>query len=118
MSEHKLKMYMGYSHDAGSEEGACLIFAVNSDEARKLSFPLMKDWHDSDWTDARVSLIKGQEFLYKEANQEKLNNGISHLIDSPTACNNCNQWGQELDEKGLCEGCADDEIQIEEGDSK
>lgn len=101
-----LKAYMGFSSDAGSEEGACLVFAHSSKEARKLAHPFISDWFGLGWIDTRVRLIKDSKHLFDtEANKEKIANDVSHVIDSPTVCKDCEQWGSELDESGLCEDC-------------
>ena len=41
-----LKIYSGYSILMGFEEGACLIFAPNRREAKKLAFKQLKGWYD------------------------------------------------------------------------
>ena len=101
-----LKMYTGYWREAGSSEGACLIFAHNYKEAKKLAFGVLSDWSsDTEWIDIGVNLIKNSDYLYKEANQELLKNNISHSIESPKSCNRCEQWGYEIDDEGICSDC-------------
>jgi hypothetical protein len=106
---HGLKAYMGYSRAGGSREGACLVFAHNTKEARKLTYPVLLSWFDhngsDDWIDTTTKLLKDSEFLFKEAHQEKLAQGIPHVIESPKTCPSCDMWGEELDEKGFCGGC-------------
>ncbi len=105
-----LKPYMGYSKEAGSENGACLVFAHTKTEAKKLAFTILKNWDDAqEWIDVKVKWLKDEDYLYDQANQEKLRNGIAHVIESPTCCDSCNLWGKELDEKGLCEDCREED---------
>ena len=95
-----MKKYMGYAGD--SREGACLIFADNIQEAKKLAWPVIKDWFDVDYIDMRVKWIKDSDFLDSEKLSDK-----PHVVDSPTVCKSCELWGvSELDENGLCEMCA------------
>lgn len=110
--EKLLKIYMGYSHGAGSAEGAGLIFAHNSREAKKLAYGILTSWYGIEmdsWIDTRTNLIRNSDFLYKEADQEKLANGIAHVIESPKICNRCEHWGYELDESGICTDCRENE---------
>jgi hypothetical protein len=107
-----LKAYMGYSRVGGSREGACLVFAHNTKEARKLTYPVLRSWFDyngsDDWIDTATTVLKDSEFLFKEANQEKLAASIAHVIESPKTCIVCEMWGNEIDEQGRCDGCIED----------
>jgi hypothetical protein len=103
-----LMPYIGYSREAGSNEGACLIFAPNCKEARKLAFDILQGWFtDQEWIDVAVSLLKGEHY-YLDADLEKLKKNIPHTNDSPqkTHCKRCETWGHKLDENGECEECA------------
>ena len=104
-----LKAYMGYSRAGGSREGACLVFAHNTKEARTLTYPVLIDWFDhngsDDYIDTVTKVLKECEHLFKEANQDKLAAGVAHVIESPKTCIVCEMWGEEIDEKGYCEGC-------------
>ena len=101
-----LKPYMGYNRDIGASEGAVLVFAHNIKEAKKIGWYSMRDniIYCGRYIDMAVNLMKG-DHLYKDADQAKLNHDIPHVVDSPTICKRCNLWGDELDEKGLCEDC-------------
>ncbi len=49
------------------------------------------------------------EHLYKEADQDKLKNNIPHVIDNPrNTCKQCEYWGSELNEDGICSNCIDE----------
>lgn len=103
-----LKIYMGYDSFAGSEEGACLVFAHNRKEARKIAFPVLQGWFDSQWIDCTVQWLKDGNQLYSQADQEKLKKDEAHVIESPQCCRNCDLWGEKLNEDGYCEKCAED----------
>jgi hypothetical protein len=110
LKEHKLKLYMGYSRLAGSTEGACLVFANNRKEARKVAFQCLRCWWgEQEWTDTKVQWLKNEDYLYKQANVEKLEKNIPHVIESPQACKKCELWGAELNENGICENCMEEE---------
>ena len=74
-----LKIYMGFSRSGGSQEGACLVFARNAKEARQFAFPTIGGWFDTDWIDCAVKWMKGKDFLYEEADAEKLKAGEPQL---------------------------------------
>jgi hypothetical protein len=48
--------------------------------------------------------MKG-DHLYKEADQEKLEQNIPHVIEDPAACKTCEMWGSPIDENGFCSQC-------------
>lgn len=111
-----LKAYVGYSRAGGTEAGACLIFAHNTKEAHKLAYKQLGSWFDSngpdDWIDIATKVL-AKEFLFKEADQEKLAVSIAHVIDCPETCHSCELWGKELDEKGFCEDCCEGNLMEE-----
>ena len=109
-----MKAYMGYSREAGSQEGAILIFAHNAKEARQIGFPFMTDLFDSDWIDAAVRWLKDSPHIFAEANQVKIEADEPHVIDSPKSCNRCELWGKPMDERGICEDCR--EVEEEENE--
>ena len=107
-----LKMYMGFWRAVGSSEGACLIFANNYKEAKKIAFGVLGGWStDTEWIDVGVNLIRKSDYLYKEANQELLKNNIPHSIESPEGCNKCERWGYEIDAEGICSSCRENELE-------
>lgn len=102
-----LKPYMGYSLDPS--EGACLIFAHDVKEAKQLAWPIINDWFDNDYIALRVSLIRDEDHLFKEANQEKLKTDTAHVVEAPRGCDCCEKWGVgEVGDDGLCDSCRDD----------
>lgn len=107
----KLKPYMAYDNLAGSSEGAILVFAHNHREAKKIAWAAPSFLHeitDGEYINLRVGHQRKSEYLFKEANQEKLITNIPHIIECPTCCKGCEYWGFELNEQGYCETCAED----------
>jgi len=105
-----MNIYEGYDCLAGSCEGAVLIFAHNSREAKKVGWntpTFLQTICDDEYINMRVRYLKSSGFLFKEANQEKLANDEPHVIESPTCCNGCEMWGYELNKNGYCEDCAE-----------
>lgn len=103
-----LKPYMVFSIIASSIEGACLAFAHNLREAKKIAWKGC-DWEITDeWIDLGVRYIRNGSYLYAQANQEKLLSDTPHCISAPTPCRDCNLWGYPINEQGYCEDCYDD----------
>lgn len=100
-----MKAYMGYDAGNGSWEGAVLIFAHNAREAKRVGGPEVRLLFGSEFIDVRVRLIKDADHLFPEADQEKLSQGIAHVIDSPRSCVRCEYWGYPIGEDGVCELC-------------
>lgn len=90
-----LKPYMGFSRAGGSVEGAVLIFAHNAREAKKVGWgSLVYDICDGEYTDFAVRLIRDGEYLFSDADPEKLKADQAHVIESPkSVCSNCELWG-------------------------
>lgn len=100
-----LNIYMGYDSKAGSTEGAVLIFAKTSKGARKLGWATMKYLHDTTWLDMAVRrLRKNTDYLYGDADQQKLVLGIPHVVVDMRVCPNCELFGEEYndDHCGYC----------------
>lgn len=100
-----LKAYMGYDRQVGPQEGAVLIFARNAKAARKAGYAVIHGWYNLEWTDMAVKLMRAKH-LFAQAEQAKLVGGVTHVIEQPTTCPSCNQWGFEIS-AGQCEGCRD-----------
>ncbi len=106
---NKLKPYMGYSREGGSAEGAFLIFAHNLKEAKRIGYSALSGVIVDDYIDMAVTLCKKSDFLFNQVAQwskDKLAKDEAHVVDNPPACKDCNLWGYELNEQGLCEDCA------------
>ena len=101
-----MRAYMIYSRFAGSEEGAALVFANSAKEAKKVGWQGIGCDLTDEYIDLGVRWLKGDNYLFEQANQKKLAAGIAHVINSPKSCAMCEMWGvSPLDEKGLCEDC-------------
>lgn len=102
-----MNIYMGYVEDP--REGAVLIFACSVREAKLLAWPILRSWFQVDYIDVSVRLVKDSEYLYAEADQEKLALDKPHVIESPRTCEDCKLWGvSELNEEGYCNDCQDE----------
>lgn len=106
-----LKMYMGYDVADGGSGGSVLVFAHNSNEARKLAYPFIHDWLDARLKDVRTRLLTA-EHLRAEGIKAKLDADIPHVIDDPLICLNCELWGSKpiILKNGteICEGCMEE----------
>ncbi len=106
-----MKPYMGYDNLGGSAEGAILIFAHTAREAKKVAwgfYSFIQEVCDDEYINLRVTLMKDCDYIFKEANQDKLKANTPHVIESPTGCKGCEQWGYELNNEGYCEDCEEE----------
>lgn len=104
--KHPLNIYMGYSRYGGAEEGAILVFAHTSREARAIGWGEAP--FDTEFIDFAALRLRNKDWLYEEANQEKLIAGIPHVNDNPETCSACECWGDSpIGDDGLCEECRD-----------
>jgi len=102
-----VNIYMGYVEDP--REGAALIFACSVREAKLLAWSILRSWFQVDYIDISVRLVKDSEYLYAEADQEKLALDMPHVVESPRTCKDCELWGvSELNEEGYCNDCQDE----------
>ena len=98
-----MKAYMGFDREGGSECGACLIFAANSREARKLAWPILDSWFDdAQWIHCAVRWLRELPKHLK-----KSDTGKPRVIESPPLCPRCEMWGGEL-KNGMCSLCEDE----------
>ena len=103
---NQLKPYMVYDKNVGHQEGAVLVFAKNSKEAKKLGYKAIECFVVCEFIDTGVKRIWDDlDYIYSLADQEKLSKGISHVIDNPPYCKQCEMWNHPLDEKGICKLC-------------
>lgn len=101
-----LKPYIGWVGCA--EEGAVLVFAHQTGQAKRVAFDTLRGWFDCRWTDMRVRRLREHgDWLLKLANQEALAAGRAHAVEDPGSCNSCETWGIPLLPDGLCIGCAE-----------
>jgi len=100
-----LKPYVGYCPASGTHEGADLIFAHTSREARKVGYAYT-DLVDS-YLDYAVRLMEGDDWLLEYADKNLLVTDTAHVCAPshyPT-CPRCERWGTPLLEDGICESC-------------
>jgi len=96
-----MKMYMGYDRIGGSGEGACLVFANNHKEARRLAWKTIQGWFDTEWIDISVRWLRDSEYLRSEQKSDE-----PHVVEGPKICECCELWGvSELDADGICGEC-------------
>jgi len=110
--ERKLKAYMLYNRHSYTEDGAALAFAHTAREAKKVAWrstPL-DEICGGEYIDVACNLIKGEGFIFEEADQEKLKAGIAHGVNNPWMCEQCELWGKEKANKKLCVECNHDNI--------
>ncbi len=88
--------------------GAALVFAHNAKEARKVGWDFFGDLFTDRYIDCRVNLMRDSDYLFADADQEKLKNDLPHAILEPKSCSDCEMWGHsEIGLDGLCEECRD-----------
>ena len=104
-------MLKPYVVDGGDmEEGACLVFAHNVQEARKVAWKevsWIEEAAGGEWIYVRAKLLPREEWDYwfTIADQEKLKKEVPHAIEDPPACKKCGYW-TVLNKDGLCKRCA------------
>ena len=102
-----MKPYMAYSREGGSREGACLVFAHTVKEAKKEAWADVHLYFTDEYTDMAITLIKDAEYLFEQADPEKLATDVPHVIFAPLSCSACELWGNKLNDEGLCENCVE-----------
>ena len=98
-----MKAYMGYSKSAGSCEGAILIFANNSKEAKSLArkSSVMAELAEN-FLDVTVTWLKNSQYLFKQMPTDD----TPCFVESPITCTDCGMWGRgDIGEDGVCEAC-------------
>lgn len=101
-----MKPYIAFSRAAGSEEGAILVIAHTSREAKKLTWQSGEMWNIDGWTELAVKLIRDKDIMVL-ADWDKVAADQPHVIDQPAACENCELWGSGLDCDGMCSWCGE-----------
>lgn len=102
-----MKPYVAFSRAVGAEEGAILVIAHTSREAKKLAWQSGDCWNIDGWTDLAIKLIRDCN-LMPLADQEKIKRDIAHVVNQPAECENCHLWGAGLDcDGGMCSRCGE-----------
>lgn len=101
-------MLKAYRIHAGEpQDAAALVFAESFRQAKVLGFNSCA-CDGCDYTDVRGDHIKNDGWLKANAaDQEKLTEGVPHVIDGPPSCEDCELWYDELF-GGLCESCSEE----------
>jgi hypothetical protein len=99
-----LKPYIGWAGCAS--EGAVLVFAHDTRQAKRLAFDTLRGWFDAGYIDVRVRRLREHaDWLQRLANPEALAAGRAHAVDDPASCARCETWGTPLLEAGICIRC-------------
>jgi hypothetical protein len=98
---------MVYSRFLTPSEGALLVFAHNVQEARVVGWRATSGVGlTDDYLDFGACAMKGRDWLFAEANQEKLSQDIPHLVWDIKSCDECEKWGHsQIGDDGLCDEC-------------
>ncbi len=99
-----MKPYVAFSRAAGKQEGAILIIAHTSNEAKRLAWKSGEVWNADGWTDLAIRLIRDHTSMAL-ADQEKIQRCIPHIVSEPVACESCDLWGVGLDRDDMCSWC-------------
>lgn len=101
-----MKAYKAYSKEAGPSEGAILVIANTSKEAKKLAWKSEECMNVEGWIDLTVRLLRFDAHVIPLADQAKLQQEQPHVIASPLACEACGRWGAGLDADNCCLNCS------------
>lgn len=105
-----MNTYMVFSGSLGSEQGAFLVFAHTSREARKVGWPYASFTLTDEYIDLAARRLWNKPWLYNEASEEKLLQGRAHVIEDPISCSECSYWGvSPIGDDKLCEACRENQ---------
>lgn len=94
-----MRAYMAWAGEP--EDGAVLVFAHTSREARRLAADEVQSWTRCDYIDVRVRWLRSDCAHLREQDGP-------HVVDNPPSCRDCERWYTEpLDENGRCQACAE-----------
>jgi len=96
-----MRAYSVFDRIAGSFEGACLVIANNSKEAKKLGWPVIHSWGSDEYIDMGIRWIRKPNQQIRDL----LEADVKVIIESPTTCSRCEMWGGELNSEHICESC-------------
>ena len=94
-----MKPYIAFSRAAGPENGAILILANSTREARVLAWRSGECWNADGWLDLGVRWLRDDDVLML-ADQAKLAAGMPHVVALPVPCEDCGLWGCGLQADG------------------
>ena len=100
-----LHPYMAFAGDDPTE-GAVLVFANNSREAKPLAYCGINSLFDVAYTDIRVRRMrKHLDHLHSLGDADKLARNFAHVVDDPASCPRCESWGAPAHPDGGCMFC-------------
>lgn len=89
-----------------SEDGAFLVFAKNTREAKKTAWSDVHSLLCDNYLEMRVKRLRGKDWLYKEAQSGLLLGDAPHVVDNPRGCECCGCWGNtEIGADEKCDSC-------------
>lgn len=92
------------SGGASRDDVAILVFHFSAKEARKLGWPTMRSFCDTEWINCTVCALKLDPWIMRQAVKD-----VPHVIDNPDTCPRCERWGgQPLGNH--CAHCHDPEV--------
>jgi hypothetical protein len=97
----KLKPYVAIPHK-DSDWGILVISKLGMNKTKNLAYQNM--FECDSYIDIRITRLP--EHTLKLTNPKWLEKGISHVIDNPVSCVNCDFWGYGVVD-GLCGGCGE-----------
>ncbi len=107
-----MKIYMGFDGELGSGEGACLVFANNAKEAKKLAYPVVNSWFSNGYMATRVLRLRSLDYLFKLSRSAQ-----PHVINFPGTCPVCESWGTGEIIDGSCRTCTQMGLDVEYNDA-
>lgn len=106
-----LKPYIFYG--GKPQDGAFLVFAHTAKEARIVGWECCGSLLVDRYIDCRASLMRNSDYLFAEADQDKLIKDLPHVVLSPRCCDECHYWGKSaIGHDGLCEECREEKQPI------
>lgn len=100
-----MRPYMAYVGEP--ENGAVLVLARDSRDAKPVAYGLLMALSDVDYTDVRVRRLREHsEWLLSLGNANHLAAGRAHGLFEVPACAACALWHGPLDAHGRCTACA------------
>lgn len=105
----RLKPYCVYDRLVGASEGAALALAPTAREAKRMAWPVLREWWDGfEFTDIGCYRLPAEPRILALADKALLSASVPHVVESPLSCAACAQWGAGVDREGRCLQCGGD----------
>src|SRR3990167_4082264 len=72
----RLKIFIAYEDIPA--DGAILVFANSVKEGKRVAFPILQSWFNTEWINVKVRLLKNAEYLRKQGDARKMELLIAH----------------------------------------